>query len=295
MIIDLTKASPQDAQHYLQHAIAPRPICFASTIDKDGQVNLSPFSFFNLFSTTPPIVVFSPVRRLRNNTIKHTLENLLEVPEVVINIVSYDMIQQTSLASCEFPKEADEFIKTGFKKTASLLVKPPRVAESPVQFECKVIEIKSLGTTGGAGNLVIAEILMMHINDDVLDDNGRMDQRKLDLVARLGGNWYTRANASTIFEVEKPNTQLGIGVDALPLAVRSSKILTGNNLGQLGNVHEVPFIDPTFTDDRLKNIVLYYAINPVDMEAELHRYAKELLDAGNVTTAWQVLLAGDNV
>lgn len=295
MIIDLAKASPLDAQHYLQHAIGPRPICFASTMDNEGVVNLSPFSFFNLFSTTPPIVVFSPVRRLRNNTTKHTLENLLQVPEVVINMVSYDMVQQASLASCEYPKGTDEFVKAGFTKLPAVLVKPPRVEQSPVQLECKVIEIKPLGTSGGSGNLVLAEILLMHINDGVLSDDGRMDQRKLDLVARLGGNWYTRANASTIFEVEKPNTQLGIGVDALPIAVRSSNILTGNNLGQLGNVHELPVIDPTFTDDRLKNIVLYYSINPVEMESELHLYAKELLDAGKVAMAWQVLLAGDNV
>jgi flavin reductase (DIM6/NTAB) family NADH-FMN oxidoreductase RutF len=293
MILDLKNATPQEAQHYLQHAIAPRPICFASTVDKDGQVNLSPFSFFNLFSTTPPIVVFSPVRRLRNNTTKHTLENILEIPEVVINIVSYDMVQQASLSSCEYPRGIDEFVKAGFTKEASHLIRPPRVFESPVQLECKVLEVKPLGTTGGSGNLVIAEVLLMHVKDEVLNGEGKMDQRKLDLVARLGGNWYTRANASTIFEVEKPNTSLGIGVDALPSAVKGSNILTGNNLGQLGNVHELPFVDPAFDDDRLKNIVQYYSINPGEMEKELHVYAKELLDAGQVSNAWQVLLAGD--
>ena len=293
MTIAFNETTPLDAQHYLQHAIAPRPICFASTIDKLGQVNLSPFSFFNLFSTTPPVVIFSPVRRLRNNTTKHTLDNVFEVPEVVINIVSYEMVQQASLASCEFPKGTDEFEKAGFNKVPSLLVKPPRVKESPVQLECKVLEIKAFGNTGGAGNLVIAEVLLMHVKDEVLTEDGRMDQRKLDLVARLGANWYTRANAATIFEVEKPNTQLGIGVDALPLAIKTSDILTGNNLGQLGNVHDLPFIDPAFEDDRLKNIVQYYSINPGEMEIELHRYAKELLDAGRVANAWQVLLASD--
>ncbi len=279
------------AQNFLQYSVAPRPICFASTIDKDGSVNLSPFSFFNLFSTNPAVIVFSPSRRGRDNTTKHTLQNILEVPEVVVNIVSYHMLQQVSLSSCEFPKEVDEFIKTGFTKEPSQIVKPPRVKESPVQLECKVLEVKPLGTEGGAGNLVIAEILMMHINENILDENGNIDQKKLDLAARLGGNWYTRANASTIFEVEKPNTHVGIGVDYLPENIRNSKILTGNNLGQLANVSETPFVDPAFEDDKLKNIFQYYATDPEEMENELHLYAKELLDKGKVKEAWQVLLA----
>ena len=290
LTLTLKDLEPADAQHYLQHAIAPRPICFASTIDSDGNVNLSPFSFFNLFSTTPPIVIFSPVRMLRNNTTKHTLENIQLIPEVVINIVGYDMVQQVSLASCEFSQGVDEFEKAGFTKLPSQLVKPPRVAESPVQFECRVMEVKPLGIGGGAGNLVIAEIILMHINEDILNEQGRMDQTKLDLVARLGGNWYTRANASTIFEVEKPNTKLGIGIDALPQTIRESRVLTGNNLGQLANVHEMPFVDVSFEDDTLKNIILYYSINPVEMEKELHIYAKELLNNGKVNEAWQVLL-----
>lgn len=291
---ELKDIPPADAQHFLQHAIAPRPICFASTIGKDGTVNLSPFSFFNLFSSNPPVVVFSPARRVRDNTTKHTLENVLEVPEVVINIVTYDMVQQASLSSCDFPKGTDEFLKAGFTKEPALLVKPPRVKESPVQLECKVLEVKPLGTAGGAGNLVIAEIMMMHIDEASLDAQGRIDQRKLDLVARLGGNWYTRANASTIFEVEKPNMAIGIGVDTLPASIRNSDILTGNNLGQLGNVHLVPVVDATFNDDKLKNIIQYYSINPDEMEKELHRYAKELLDNGKVSDAWQVLLAAEN-
>ena len=282
-----------EIQSYLQHAIAPRPICFASTIDREGKVNLSPFSFFNLFSSNPPIVIFSPARRVRDNTTKHTLQNVEEVPEVVINMVTFDMVQQTSLSSCEFSKGTDEFIKAGFTKEASIIVKPPRVKESPVQLECKVIEIKPLGTEGGAGNLVIAEVLLMHISEVVLNKEGKIDQQKLDLVARLGGNWYSRANAQTIFEVEKPNTQLGIGVDVLPASIRQSNILTGNNLGQLGNVNELPFIDPSFNDDTLKNIIQYYSINPDEMEKELHFYAKQLLAAGKVKEAWQVLLSSD--
>ena len=282
-----------EIQSYLQHAIAPRPICFASTIDREGKVNLSPFSFFNLFSSNPPIVIFSPARRVRDNTTKHTLQNVEEVPEVVINMVTFDMVQQTSLSSCEFSKGTDEFIKAGFTKEASVIVKPPRVKESPVQLECKVIEIKPLGAQGGAGNLVIAEVLLMHISEVVLNKEGKIDQQKLDLVARLGGNWYSRANAQTIFEVEKPNTQLGIGVDVLPASIRQSNILTGNNLGQLANVNELPFIDPSFNDDTLKNIIQYYSINPDEMEKELHFYAKQLLAAGKVKEAWQVLLSSD--
>jgi flavin reductase (DIM6/NTAB) family NADH-FMN oxidoreductase RutF len=287
----LKNIKPAEAQNYLQHAIGPRPICFASTIDINGKVNLSPFSFFNLFSTNPAIVVFSPSRRVRDNTTKHTLQNILEVPEVSINIVSYDMVQQTSLASCEYPKGTDEFLKTGFTQEPSQIIKPPRIKDSPIQMECKVLEVKPLGTEGGAGNLVIAEILMMHINENILNEAGNIDQKKLDVVARLGGNWYTRANSSTIFEVEKPNTQLGIGVDSLPENIRNSKILTGNNLGQLANVNETPFVDTAFEDDQLKNIFQYYSADPLEMEKELHVYAKELLDDGKVKEAWQVLLA----
>ncbi|HEV2833347.1 MAG TPA: flavin reductase family protein, partial [Hanamia sp.] len=254
--IILKNISTSEAQNFLQHAIAPRPICFASTIDLKGNVNLSPFSFFNMFSTHPPVVIFSPARRIRNNTTKHSLQNIMEVPEVVINIVNYDMIQQVSLSSCEYPKETDEFLKSGFTKEPSLLIKPPRVKESPVQMECKVLEIKPLGTEGGAGNLIIAEILMMHINENILDKNGKIDQRKINHVARLGGNWYAKISSDNLFEVEKPNTELGIGIDNLPESVKNSKILTGNHLGQLANVHEMPFIDPSFEDEKLKNIFL---------------------------------------
>ncbi|HNN72241.1 MAG TPA: flavin reductase family protein [Ferruginibacter sp.] len=291
MFIQLKDLKTADVQNYLQHAIAPRPVCFASTVDKAGQVNLSPFSFFNLFSSNPPVVIFSPARRVRDNTTKHSLENVLEVPEVVINIVDYDMVQQTSLSSCEYPKGVNEFVKAGFTEEKARMVTPPMVKESKVKMECRVLEVKPLGTEGGAGNLVICEVLCMHIDDSILDENKKIDQTKLHHVARLGGDWYCKVDEQNLFKVAKPNTQLGIGVDALPESIRNSPILTGNNLGQLANVHEMPFVDPAFSDDRLKNIVQYYAINPDDMDKELHRYAKELLDAGKVNEAWQVLLA----
>ena len=291
LTLDLKNLKPADVQNYLQHAIAPRPICFASTVDSEGNVNLSPFSFFNLFSSNPPIVVFSPARRVRDNTTKHTLENVLAVPEVVINIVDYEMLQQVSLSSCEYPKGINEFVKAGFTEQKATVVRPPMVKEAKIKLECKVNQVIPLGTGGGAGNMVVAEVLVMHIDESVLNSEGKIDQRKLDLVARLGGNWYTRANADTIFEVEKPNTQLGIGVDSLPESIKNSKILTRNHLGQLANVHEYPFVDATFNDERLKNIIQYYSINPDEMEAELHRYAAELLNTGKVSEAWQILLA----
>jgi flavin reductase (DIM6/NTAB) family NADH-FMN oxidoreductase RutF len=293
MILDLKELKPGDRQNYLQHAIAPRPICFASTIDKAGNVNLSPFSFFNLFSYTPPIVIFSPLRRVRDNSTKHTLQNILEVPEVVINIVDYDMVQQTSLASCEYSKDINEFVKAGFTAEPATMVKPPMVKESKIRMECRVIEVKPLGDNAGAGNLAICEVIRMHIDDSILDEDKKIDQLKLHHVARLGGNWYCRVDPSNLFIVEKPNTKLGIGVDTLPLSIRQSKILTGNNLGQLANVHEYPVIDPSFDDDHLKQITQYYSVNPDEMEKELHSYAKKLLDEGRVTEAWQVLLAGD--
>ena len=292
MIIDLSELKPAERQYYLQHVVAPRPICFASTIDKAGNVNLSPFSFFNLFSSNPPIVVFSPSRKVRDNTVKHTLENVQEVPEVVISIVTYDMVQQVSLASCEFPKGVNEFAKAGFTELPATLVKPPMVKESLVNMECKVIEVKPLGTEGGAGNLVICEVLRMHIDDSLLDENKKIDQRKINHVARLGGDWYCVVNEQNLFQVEKPNTQIGIGVDALPENIRNSSLLTGNELGQLGNVHVLPDIDPVFEDDHLKQIILYYSLNPDEMEKELHTYAKKLLAAGKVKEAWQILLAG---
>lgn len=292
MILDLKDLKTAEKQYYLQHVVAPRPICFASTIDKHGNVNLSPFSFFNLFSSNPPIVIFSPSRRVRDNTTKHTLENVLEVPEVVINIVTYEMVHQVSLASCEYPKGMSEFEKAGFTEVPATIVKPPMVKESKVKLECKVNEVKSLGNEGGAGNLVICEVLRMHIDDSLLDENKKMDQRKIHHIARLGGDWYCKVDETNLFHVQKPNTELGIGIDALPVSVQNSKILTGNNLAQLANVNEMPVIEPSFDDPHLKNIIQYYSVNPDEMEKELHVYAKKLLDEQKVKEAWQVLLAG---
>jgi flavin reductase (DIM6/NTAB) family NADH-FMN oxidoreductase RutF len=291
MIVTLQELSPAQRQNYLQHAIAPRPVAFASTIDKAGNVNLSPFSFFNLFSSNPPVVIFSPARRVRDNTTKHTLENVLELPEVVINMVDYDMVQQASLSSCEYPKGVNEFEKAGFTQEAATMVTPPMVKESKIKLECKVLEVKPLGTEGGAGNLVICEVLVMHIHDSILNEAGMIDQTKMHHIARLGGDWYCKVDSRNLFQVEKPNTKLGIGVDALPASVQNSPVLTGNNLGQLANVHEMPVIDPAFDDAHLKQIVQYFSGSPAEMEKELHNYAKKLLDAGNVTAAWQVLLS----
>lgn len=290
MIFRLDELKASEKQYYLQHVVAPRPICFASTIDNEGNVNLSPFSFFNMFSANPPVVIFSSARRVRDNTTKHTLQNVHEIKEVVINIVSYDMVRQTSLASCEYPKGVDEFIKAGFTKEKAQMVRPPMVKEAKAKLECKVLEVKSLGEVGGAGQLVICEVLCLHIDDSLLDADKKFDQTKLDLVARLGGDWYCRVTPEVLFKVEKPNTQLGIGIDALPEAIRHSRYLTGNHLGQLANVHEMPVISPSFEDDHLKNIVQYYSINPTDMEKEVHQYAAKLLNEGKVQEAWQVLL-----
>jgi len=283
----------REKQNWLQYAIAPRPIALASTIDKDGNANLSPFSFFNLFSYNPPVVIFSPARKGRDNATKHTLENIFEVPEVVINICDYDMVHQVSLSSCEYPRDTDEFLKAGLTKISSTKIKPPRVAEAKAQIECKVLEVKSLGEIAGAGQLVIAEIICMHVDENILNEERSMiEQTKLHHVARLGGDWYCVVNEQNLFKVTKPNRELGIGIDTLPQSIKTSKILSGNNLAQLANVKDVPEVDPAFFDEQLKNIFQYYSINPEEMEKELHHYAKLLLDENKVDEAWQVLLAG---
>ena len=272
------KETPTSKLHvYLQGAIAPRPIAFASTQDKNGVVNLSPFSFFNLFSTHPPILIFSPSRRVRDNTTKHTLQNVLEVPEVVINIVNYNMVEQASLASCEYPKGVNEFVKAGFTALPSLKVKPPRVAESPASFECKVNEVIALGGEGGAGNLVVCEILLAHFKEDILDSSKNIDPQKLDAVARMGGDYYCRAQGENIFVVPKPNTKLGIGFDQLPDNVRTSKVLSGNDLARLANVEKLPDVGGSINTGTR------------DEEAN-HRIAKKLLSDGKVEEAWTVLL-----
>src|SRR6478735_9030138 len=227
----------------LQSAVSPRPIAFAGTVDKYGNVNLSPFSFFNVFSSNPPILVFSPSRRVRDNTTKHTLQNILEVPEVVINIVSYDMVQQASLSSVEFPKGVNEFKKSGLTEVASQMVKPPRVGESPASFECKVNQVIPLGDKGGAGNLILCEILLIHFKEEIFDANGKIDPHKIDAVARMGGDYYCRANGENIFTVPKPNDKLTIGYDQIPEHIRNSKILSGNDLGMLGNVERLPDLE----------------------------------------------------
>jgi flavin reductase (DIM6/NTAB) family NADH-FMN oxidoreductase RutF len=295
MQINIQDLAPAQRQNWLQHAIAPRPIAFASTINNAGNVNLSPFSFFNLFSANPAIIIFSPARRVRDNTIKHTLENVTEIAEVGINICDYDMVQQVSLTSCDYEKEVDEFIKSGFTKQASTLIKPPLVAQAKIKMECKVIEIKSLGENKGAGQLVIAEVLLMHVDESILtEDRQGIDQTKINLIARLGADWYCQT-ANNLFKVPKPNIQLGIGVDALPQSIRESNTLTGNNLGMLANVSEMPTINAAFEDEKLKNIVQYFSINPISMEQEIHLYAKELLNNNEVEKAWQVLLMADGL
>lgn len=295
MLINIQELPIQQRQAWLQHAVSPRPIAFASTIDKAGNVNLSPFSFFNLFSTNPPIVIFSPSRSGRDNHLKHTLQNVLEVPEVAINICDYGMVQQVSLSSCEYAKGVDEFIKAGFTKEDSSFIKPPMVKEAKIKMECKVLEVKSLGENPGSGQLVIAEVLCMHVDETVLNADGTMiDLHKLQPIARLGGDWYAVMNEHNMFTVAKPNKELGIGVDALPEGIKKSNILTGNNLGQLANVQNLPIVNPAFEDDQLKNIVQYFSINPTEMENELHKYAKELLEKSKVDEAWQVLLTAEN-
>ncbi|MFT5915295.1 MAG: flavin reductase (DIM6/NTAB) family NADH-FMN oxidoreductase RutF [Bacteroidia bacterium] len=271
--------STRELHGYMLGAIGPRPIAFASTIDKAGQVNLSPFSFFNCFSSNPPILVFSPARSGRDGTLKNTLENVREVPEVVINIVQHSIVEQMSLASTAYPKGVNEFVKAGFTELASETIQPPRVKESHVHFECKVNEIVTLGNEGGAGHLVICQVQRMHINDGILDSDGKIDPKKIDLVGRMGGDWYCRANGNSLFEVEKPIAKLGIGVDQLPEIIRNSSTLTGNNLGQLANVEQIP------TEEQLKNIE-----TKATFSDHTHEVAKQFLDSGKVMEAWKVLL-----
>ena len=288
LTIDPKEVSPVKLQGYLQSAIAPRPIAFASTMDKNGKPNLSPFSFFNIFSSNPPILVFSPARRVRNNTVKHTLINCEETRQVVINMVNFEIVQQMSLSSTEYPDGVNEFLKSGLTPIPSELVKPYRVAESPVQFECKVNEIIQLGTEGGAGNLIICEVLKMHINEEILDVDGMIDPIKIDLVSRLGANWYSRAKEG-LFEVEKPLATLGIGVDSIPEFVKESAVFNGNDLGKLGNVEALP------TDEEITIFVKQnFGVKGVlsaDDEVKKHQLAKEYLDKNEVLTAWKVLLA----
>jgi flavin reductase (DIM6/NTAB) family NADH-FMN oxidoreductase RutF len=279
---------------YLLCAVAPRPIALVSTVDADGNPNLSPFSFFNVFSANPPIAIFSPARRGRDNTTKHTFENAKVHKECVINIVNYDMVQQMSLASCEYPKGVSEFEKAGFTPVASDLVRPYRVAESPVQLECKVLEVIATGTEGGAGNLVVCEVVCMHINDEVLDADGKIDPHKIDLVARMGQDYYCRASGSAVFEVPKPNLQLGVGIDALPIGIRHSSVLTGNDLGMLGNTTTIPNYNGA-PEPAVIAIGKQYANDPNAKTVSLHLLARTYLANNNIDAAWQALLAADQV
>lgn len=277
----------------LKTAIAPRPICFASTVNSQGQVNLSPFSYFNIVSHNPPICIFSPLLRGRDGSAKHTLDNIRKVPELVINVVNYAMVQQQSLASAEYEKGINEFEKAGFTAVASELIRPPRVKESPVQLECKVREVVALADTPGAGQLVIAEILRLHVRASLLGENDTIDQAELDLVARLGGDWYTRVTAESLFEVAKPNRNIGIGVDQLPSHIRQSIVLTGNHLGQLGNVSALPDedeVDAIRGETDIQGVLQAFIGDKGTLQIHLHRKAAELLDAGNVEKAWKVLL-----
>ena len=275
---------------YLLSAVSPRPIAFASTVDDLGNVNLSPFSFFNVFSANPPILVFSPARRVRDNTTKHTLENILITKEVVINIVNYDMVQQMSLSSTEYPAGVNEFLKSGLTEVASDIVKPPRVQEAPVQFECKVNDVIALGNQGGAGNLIIAEVVKLHIKETILDADGKIDANKIDAVARMGGNWYNRSREG-MFEVIKPIKTRGIGVDALPISIKNSTILTGNELGILGNSERIP------TMNEVKEYLSLKVEKSFDIQTStkenIHKQAQDMLQKGTILDAFKLLLAKD--
>ncbi|WP_020570800.1 flavin reductase family protein [Neolewinella persica] len=282
MIIDPKKVSTAELFGYLTTAVAPRPVCFASTIDKEGNVNLSPFSFFNVFSANPPMMVFSPSRRVRDGSTKHTLENVLEVPEVVINIVNYSIVEQMSLASTEYDKGVNEFDKAALTQVQSEVVRPPRVGESPVAFECKVDRVIALGEGPGAGNLILARVVMAHINEDYLGNDGKLDTRKLDLVARMGGNDYCRATPESLFEIPKPVLTKGVGIDQLPPHIRNSTILTGNNLGRLGNVERLPHPADVA---KVVDSASYRKIKAQGPEA-IHRLAQSHLNQGRT---WEAL------
>lgn len=286
---DVSTLTGMQLQNILQYVIAPRPICFASTINRKGEVNLSPFSYFNIFSVAPPICIFSPSRRLRDNTTKHTLENILEVQECVINMVSYDMVGQTSLASCEYPQGVNEFVKAGFTMLPSEVVQPPRVAESPVQLECRINQVIPLGEKAGSGNLVLAEIVRIHLSEDILDAQGNIDQQSMDLVARLGGNWYARINKDALFQLEKPNDKLGIGFDHLPPFIRNAAWLTNNEKARFANLH---------THLSKEEAVAKWAADGNDSLAGLSRDARQelvrsLLQQHDVIKAWCVAMQLD--
>jgi len=296
LTIDPKEIPVPKLHHYLLGAIGPRPIAFASTIDVDGNDNLAPFSFFNVFSANPPILIFSPARSGRTNTTKDTYNNVKAIPEVVINVVNYDIVHQMSLASSPFASDVSEFDKAGFTAIDSETIRPKRVAESPVQFECKVIEVKELGQEGGAGNLVICEVQRIHIAEGILNNEGTIDQHKIDLVSRMGDNWYCRADRNSMFEIQKPITTIGIGFDNIPEDIKKSTILSGNDLGQLGNIEELP--NETDVNEfkliELSELFVELEDSPQKLEDELHTRAKKLLTEHKVEEAWMTLLAFNN-
>jgi len=284
--------SQPELHSYLLAAVAPRPICFASTVDKDGKVNLSPFSFFNVFSSNPPVLIFSPARSGRDGSMKHTHENVLEVPEVVINIINYPMVEQMSLSSTAYDKGVNEFIKAGFTQIKSDVVAPPRVGEAPVAMECTVTQVIPLADAPGAGNLILAKVERMHIQKEYLDLNGQLDTQKLDLVGRMGGSWYTRSSGDSLFEIPKPVRNKGIGVDSLPTTVVNSNILTGNNLGRLGNLERMPTIaemDTVRNNDAVNAIIS--DTNDAELVLEVHQLAQKWLEEGRSEDALALLFS----
>lgn len=294
MTLDPTKAANTKELHdLLLGAVAPRPIALASTVDREGNVNLSPFSFFNVVSTRPPIMVFSPNRRVRDNTTKHTLENILETYEVVINTVSYAMVEQISLASSEYERGVNEFLKSGLTEVKSDLVQPPRVKESPVSFECRVLEVKSMGTEGGAGNLVICEVILVHAQDFIFDAQGKIDPRKVDSVARMGGDNYCHVIGESIFQLPKPGIPVGIGIDLLPADIRNSTVLTGNNLGRLANINKMPSPGEVTVFSQNFNYDMLSQSNGDDRIVTIHKHAQHLLAQGETKKAWLLLLSAN--
>lgn len=292
MTIDPTMATnTREVHDLLLGAVAPRPIALASTVDLNGNVNLSPFSFFNIFSTNPAVLVFSPSRRQRDKTTKHTLENIVETREVVINTVSHSMVEQISLASSEYKKGVNEFVKAGLTEVNSERVRPPRVKESPVSFECRVLEIKVLGSEGGSGNLVICEVMLIHVQDIIFDDQGKIDPHKTDYVARMGGDYYCRVTGNNIFELPKPGIPVGIGIDLLPLEFKNSTVLTGNNLGRLAGIKEIPSAEEVkdFAENFDYDVVRQN--DTLDHAMRIHKYAQVLLSQGEVKKAWLLLLS----
>jgi flavin reductase (DIM6/NTAB) family NADH-FMN oxidoreductase RutF len=276
---------------YLLAAVAPRPIALASTIDKQGGVNLSPFSFFNVFSANPPVMIFSPARRGTNNTVKHTYENVVEVPEVVVNIVNHAMVEQVSLASSEYPKGVNEFVKAGLTQVDSDKVSPPRVGESPASFECRVKQVIPLGDQGGAGNLIVVEVLLIHVHSIYLNENNVLQTDKLDLVGRMGGSWYVRASKNALFQVTRPGNPPGIGIDQLPESVRTSTVLTGSYLAKLGSLPQLP--DKISVEKWANNPKISTVIKYPEASTKLHLLALEMIDKQDLESAIKTLMVAD--